>query len=91
MRKVYFITQFAYDICVNLLRVVEGYEMNRKTPDAVAQEILLKAGVNLERMLPGIIRAAGQEYTGHIELNISVDLSSGAVFKVRSGVTMRQA
>jgi len=65
--------------------------MSKKTPDTLAREVLLRAGVDLEKLLPLLLRAIGPEHTGEVAININFHTHCGGIKKVRSAITINQA
>ena len=61
-----------------------------KSPEVVSRDILLRAGIILERLLPNIVKTGGPEYIGKVEIVLSIDVNHGTAGRVRAGVTMMQ-
>ena len=58
-----------------------------KTPEQIAEEILMRGGVELHRSLPHSIKAAGSEFTGRMEIRIAVSMNTGGVDRIATGIS----
>jgi hypothetical protein len=64
--------------------------MAKGTPEQMTQEVLRQAGLSFNSMLPHVLKAAGPDYTGKLELSISVDMHCGGISRVFPGAAIKQ-